>query len=191
MYNYFINGLILGDAYINPYGALTVDHSSKQQKYVEWKFEQLKALGVLTENAQIQNVERTHKRTKRKSYSLRFNTKSVFKQERALFYPKGQKVIASNFYDLCNPLTLAIWYMDDGGLGAKTPLGMVLDVSSYTSDEIELVRSVFINKFGISTNIHKHGPHARKLYIISSSAHTFCNLIRPYVIKSMLYKLAM
>lgn len=36
MHNSVIIGCILGDAYINKYGALTIEHSIKQSEYVEW-----------------------------------------------------------------------------------------------------------------------------------------------------------
>jgi LAGLIDADG DNA endonuclease family len=189
MHNSFIVGCILGDGYVNKYGALTIEHSIEQREYVEWKYSELKQLNVLTSESKLSMVLRIHPRTLKEHRSLRFNTKSLFKPERSLFYFNSIKVIPVNFYSLCDPQSLAIWYMDDGGRGANTPLGMVLDVSSYSLEHLQIVSNVLLEKFGVITSIHYHGARAKKLYFKRETVQLFCNIIRPFVIPSMQYKL--
>jgi hypothetical protein len=54
--------------------------------------------------------------------------------------------------------------MDDGGRGGNTPMGMVLDVSSYTLEEIQRVSVFLKEKWGLVTSIQNYGPRAKKLY---------------------------
>lgn len=72
--------------------------------------------------------------------------------------------------------------MDDGGRGGNTPLGLVLDVSSYSVAEVTKIMATLLAKHNIKTSVHHHGPRARweALYIKRESAETFCELIRPY-----------
>jgi len=180
---------ILGDAYVNKYGNLTIEHSLAQKDYVEWKFQKLKQLGVLTEKSKPTLVRRIHPRTQKEHQSLRFFTRNVFKVERAVFYPNGSKVIPRDFEQLCLPETLAFWFMDDGGRGGNTPMGMVLDVSSYTLQDVDRVSLILKDKWNIPTTIHHHSARAKKLYFKREGVEHFCHLIRPYMHESMLYKL--
>jgi LAGLIDADG DNA endonuclease family len=138
MNNSIIIGCILGDVYLNKYGTLTLEHSIEQSDYIYWKYEKLKELNFLTETSEPKLVTRIHPKTKKETKSLRFNTKSLFKQERSLFYHDGIKVIPSKFETICTcPLTcLAFLFMDDGGRGGNTPLGLVLDLSAYSLEKM-------------------------------------------------------
>jgi hypothetical protein len=66
----------------NIFGAITdfAEHSFFQAKYLLWKFEHFKRLGVLTPESQPKLVRRIHPKTNLITQSLRFNTKSLFKQ---------------------------------------------------------------------------------------------------------------
>lgn len=151
---------------------------------------ELKKLNFLAPKSKVKTVLRIHPRTSKEHKSLRFNTRSLFKLERSLFYIDGCKVIPINFHSLCNPQSLAIWYMDDGGRGANTPLGMVLDVSSYSIKDIEMIQNVLMEKFGLITSVHFYGTRSKKLYLKKETVQLFCDIIRPFVIPSMQYKLA-
>lgn len=189
--NPFLFGCILGDAYINPYGTITIEHSVKQQEYLFWKYEKFQAFRILSSTSKPTVVSRIHPKTKKESQSLRFNTKRLFQAERDIFYPKGRKILPECFEECCQLESLAIWYMDDGGRGGNTPFGMVLDISAYSLEEILRISFFFQKSWGIYTSIHNHGKKgAKKLYIKRESAELFCSLIRPFIIKSMVYKLA-
>lgn len=82
--------------------------------------------------------------------------------------------------------------MDHGGRnsGKKSSKGMVFDVSNFTFDDQLKLKNLLEKKFLCGVTIHKRNTQYKntKLYIRSSAEH-FCNLIRPYIIPSMLYKL--
>lgn len=88
-----IVGTILGDGNLNRYGCLTVEHGIKQEEYVQWKYGKMKALRMLTKASTSRPVKRLDKRSGTQHFSLRFNTRSIFKAERELFYPLAHNVV--------------------------------------------------------------------------------------------------
>lgn len=187
-------GTVLGDASINKYGALTIDHAETQRSYVEWKHQQFRDLGALAPGSKISQVVRIDKRTCTETYSCRFFTRSVYKRERELFYPEGKKFIPNQLEDMLDPLGLAVWFMDDGGRGGKTKYGLVIDVSGFTREDQALLQTVLLNKFSLQTSLQSHGTSiagrpSTKIYIKRESGLTFYNIVDPYVIPSMRWKL--
>lgn len=186
MNNSIIIGCILGDGYLNKYGTLTLEHSIEQSDYIFWKYAIFKEFNFLTETSEPKLVTRIHPKTKKETKSLRFNTKSLFKQERSLFYHNGIKVIPSNFETICTPESLAFWFMDDGGRGGNTPLGLVLDLSAYSLENAQMVSSCLNYKYGINTSIHcSRRNHAKKLYFKRNTVEKFGHIIQPYIAPCM------
>ena len=84
--------------------------------------------------------------------------------------------------------------MDDGGRGGKTKYGLVIDVSSFTREDQALLQAVLLNKFSLQTSLQSHGTSiagrpSTKIYIKRESGLTFYNIVDPYVIPSMRWKL--
>lgn len=179
-----VNGTLLGDGYVYPNGTLQIDHSVKQTAYVEWKFEQLQAVV----GKPPRRVERTDKRTGKRSDSLRFYTRSVFREERLLFHPHGAKGVPVNVVELLDPLALAVWYMDDGGRGGRTPLGMVWNVAPFQVVDRKRLQRALDERYGIQTTLQKAGQGTH-LYIRAQSAERFVAVVSPHIIPTMRYKL--
>lgn len=171
--NSLIVGSILGDAYLNKFGALTVEHSLKQKEYLHWKYPQLASCGFLAPSSTPKTVTRLNKKTNKKTQSLRFFTKSLFKEQRKLFYPQNVKIVPSNLFEIIDSQSLAVWFMDDGGRGGNTVQGLVIDVSSFTPLEHTLIQRVLLDKFHLKTSFHFYSKEAVKLYIKAESAKRF------------------
>ena len=75
-------GHILGDGYLYKDGRLQVEQARSHEKYVDWLFDQLNFLT----SGPISLVQRTHPKTKKKSFSCRFYTKKVFLDLESIFY---------------------------------------------------------------------------------------------------------
>lgn len=175
-------GTVLGDGYLYRNGRLQVEHSEKDIGYLLWKY---KKLGSLTSGIPKRCL-RYDKRTKKTYISWRFYTKPTFESLRELFYPKGKKVIPQDGKQFkLSPLALAVWYMDDGGRGARTPKGMIISVRGYGEDDRKFLRRYLEQRFNIKVNLHKNG----QLYFPIKTVERFCRLIQPYVVPSMKYKL--
>ena len=180
-------GKILGDGTIEKngnYSRLRVCQSDKQKDYVYWLYEELKPF--VTNN--IRTSKASGYRNSRDQF--RFDTYSlqVFEEYRNLFYKNKKKIIPSSIKKLIfDPITLAVWYMDDGYKRTDNS-GLYLCTSSFTDKENLILKDCLYKNFKIDTNIHYAGGYAR-LHIPSRSMNTFVNLICKYLVKSMLYKI--
>ena len=87
----FIYGSLLGDAYINKYGAITFSQGWKQKGFCTWKFLMLKQWNVLTTECFPVRVVNFNKKRQKYYVSYRFNTRSIFKKERQMFFLQKNK----------------------------------------------------------------------------------------------------
>lgn len=179
-------GTILGDGYLYPRGILQVEHAKKDHQYTLWKH---KIMGSVV-SGPLSEVKRLDKRSNKNTYSYRFYTKPVFSRYRALFYPNGKKIVPNNVDQLLNtPLALATLFMDDDGKGGNTVKGMVFNFSGFDQSGQERLQGCLYNNFNIMTTFHKTGK-SQQLYIPSSENQKFLDIVYPYVIPSMRYRLA-
>jgi len=103
-----------------------------------------------------------------------------------LFYTNSKtKVIPINIINLLTPLSLAIWIMNVGTL--KNP-GVILATSCFTKKEVELLKLTLETKFNLKSTLHKN-KNKYQLYIKQESMDVLKELILPYMVTSMLYKL--
>src|SRR3990167_2659959 len=108
------------------------------------------------------------------------------------FYPKGKKMIPSDISELVqNPLTLAVWFMDDGNIVSKRKgyiHGYHLNTQSFTSLENQSLISSLKTIHGIECSVQKNNGYTR-LFIRAQSRNRFVSLVKRYIIQSMKYKL--
>ena len=103
-------GTILGDGCIAlryDDGILKIKQSEQHKEYVFWLYEKLRNLCV------------SFPKQRKDNNQWYFDTRSIqeFTNFRHLFYPDGKKIIPKNISNLLiSPLSLAVWYMDDGTL---------------------------------------------------------------------------
>lgn len=190
-------GSILGDGNIRilkKQAFLTISHSEKQLEYVWWKYKIFQNW-VLTKPRK--EIRKYYKNRTRNLTSWRWSTIShpVITDFYNLFYPKGYKEIPNSIdLLLSSPLVLAIWYMDDG---SRKPYGKgaFLHTQSFSIDnQIRLIRSLKKN-FSIDARLSSaglwQGKRLFRLYITAKSFLPFRNLIYPYIIPSLQYKLSL
>jgi len=177
-------GSLLGDAYLYPNGTLQIEHCLDHAAYTIWKYERLQCIA----GRQPTIVERYDRRTNKTYRSMRFYTKAVLKELRSSFYRDRKKIIPSNLGDLLDPGAVAVWFMDDGGRGARTPKGLVFNTSCFSAEEQVSLQSVLAEKFGVQVSIHQVGK-GFQLYVRVISFDRFCELISPFLVPRMRYKL--
>jgi sRNA-binding regulator protein Hfq len=177
-------GSLLGDAYLYPNGTLQIEHSLDQASYVWWKYEKLRGIAGKLPTA----VQRYDARYSKTYQSLRFYTRAVLKELRFEFYRDRRKVIPARIVEWFDPLALAVWFMDDGGRGARTPKGLVINTSGFSADEQLLLQRALAERFGVSVSIHTVG-RGFQLYVKVESFDRFAELISPYLLPQMSYKL--
>ena len=64
--NSLIVGSILGDAYLNKFGALTVEHSLKQKEYLHWKVSSTRILWFFSTLEHTKNSDPFKQKNKQK-----------------------------------------------------------------------------------------------------------------------------
>lgn len=113
---------------------------------------------------------------------------------RRLFYPNGVKTVPTAIRCcLTDPLSLAIWYMDDGTLDFRELYHCNVSFATYsfTFDECKLLVETLKENFGIKSSVTKstmRGKVYPRLYIWSRSMKVFLDLVDPYILPCMSHK---
>lgn len=170
-------GTILGDGYIYPKGKVQIEQSHKQKEYLDWKFQELRSLAYPGEPA---CVKRFDKRTNEIYISYRFWLRQYFRPWRELLYPDNTKVFPENL--VISPLSLAVWYMDDGSLGNGIS---IISAEGFSDISQRNIQKMFFREYGLRTKVQKK---SRKLVI--QDRVQFFKLIHDYIIPSMRYKIS-
>ena len=94
--------------------------------------------------------------------------------------------------DHLTPLGLAYWFMDDGGKldynkNSKNN-SIVLNTQSFTESEVLSMAKELSEKFDLSCEVRSN--KRKKIIVVKSTSYTkFLELIDPYIIAEMRYKL--
>ncbi len=185
-----IIGTLLGDGHLETQNhgrtyRLKVEHSAKQKDYTEWLFSELASL--------CEQSELTHKTRKdgRESYEFRTRSLGSLRFYAHQFYDGKKKVVPKLIHKLLkSPLSLAVWFADDGSRKSLRHKTYILHTLAFTKRDLKLLQNALLQNFTIKSAIHKN-RNGFRLYIPSESAQDFTKLIKPYLwqIKSMRDKL--
>lgn len=103
-----------------------------------------------------------------------------------LFYVDGKKIILAGLVlNHVTAVSLAYWIMCDGSLNGNT---MILHTQGFSLDENMIISSELNQKFGFNSGVI---PHKNKYWVVripAANAGVLRDLISPYMIPSMLYK---
>jgi len=179
-------GKLLGDGHLETQNKgktyrLKVEHSIEQKEYIDWLYYELKNLA--NQKPQIK------KRFNRKpSYWFTTYSLGIFRFYGQQFYVNGKKIIPKIIKKLLDPLVLAVWFMDDGSFKSNKHHTYILHTTGFNKKDLLIIKSIFQEKFGINVRLHKQYDKWR-IYICSDSAQKFKDLISPYIIPILKYKL--
>jgi hypothetical protein len=99
---------------------------------------------------------------------------------------KRYKVVPKRITKWLDPVSIAYWFMDDGSNMRNT--GYILNTQCFSLKENEIIADAIGRKFKIDVNIHKDRTSYR-LYICSNSVVDFTNVVKPYILPCVEYKL--
>lgn len=181
-----ILGSLLGDLNVSksrkqhPNCRLNLVHSTKQKELFLSKVNLLgDIMGCYREYSYLDN------RTNNVYTTIRGSSKThpIFTELRKLLYPNEIKTITTQYLDkIHHPIALAYWFMDDGSNNG------VLSTNGFTLPEVNLLANWLLKKWNIETTVQKNA-NCYTLYIKAVSRKRFDDIIRPYIIPSMKYKL--
>lgn len=184
-------GMILGDAYLQMTGKnnarIRLEHALAQKDYLIWK------VGILANyfQSKVQILDRKHIKWNRVySYARIQSTSSPeFGKMQKLFYLNSKKVIPKDISSIFkNPLTLAIWFMDDGYYYHRDKMAYIY-ISNHDKESIDNLLACLKNNFNLLPVLK---TKKKGLVLIFSVKETskLVELIRKYIIPSMSYKVS-
>ncbi|MBI4092124.1 MAG: hypothetical protein HY427_02890 [Candidatus Levybacteria bacterium] len=171
-------GTLLGDGYLDRTTrgySLRIHHGISQKEYVDFKYIVLKSF-VNSQPRQSGN-----------SYYFRTVSHPYLTNLREIFYLGKKKIVPRNFLESnFDPFAFAIWIMDDG---ARDSRQLRINTQSFSLEENLWLIKFLQAKFGIVAKINKDKGKYR-LRIGTLSMQVLKDLVLPYIIPSMLYKLS-
>ena len=170
-------GSLLGDGYLvkttRGY-AFRVNHGPAQKDYVDWKYDILK------------NLVNSPPRFAENCYYFRTVSHPFFDQLREQFYSGRKKVVPCELIEeRLNAFVLTVWIMDDGSRDNRQ---LRINSQSFSKEENLFLRELLQAKLGIKTTLNQDKGKYR-VRICAGSMKVLAQLVRPYMIPSMLYKL--
>lgn len=184
-------GMILGDTYLQKTGKnnarIRLEQSMKQQEYLVWKAHQFPEFfqGKPTMLTRLNpKYGKTYEYVRWQSYA----SPEIGKFQK-LFYLKDRKGIPSALSTvLVDPLSLAVWYMDDGYLYHRDKMAYIY-LPTYTKEEISILLSVLEKNFGINPIVKTKKRNTMVLVFTVSETRKLLAVISPYIIPFFQYKL--
>lgn len=208
----FLTGKLLGDGFarkgsskidINATGtAFTFAQNIKQLEYIKNMYSLLLEYNLCSDRVpQIESIntkeldlsKRNYKyslyTTKNPEFDELFN--AFYKYDPTTkHYVKGlyDKELISRYF---NPFSLAIFTMDDG---TNQNSNIKFCTDGFTKADTEWLQDLLLTKFNLKSNLHKPNNRSNnteeyRIYIVAKSMPKFRELVTPYFIPSMLYKL--
>ena len=192
----FIIGSMLGDATMRvgiraKNANFKIDHCLEQKEYVFWKYKILK-------NFVLTPPKISYRKTKdgiryKKSWWFRTLRHPVLTEIYNQFYTTdsyrcGRKIVPDLLVHSMNSFIMAVWVMDDGSYNQGK-----IDISTYsfTLQEIEKLCKIIKNKFHIVFLYYKDRDKGYRMYCNKKETQKLVDLICPYIIKSMKYKIGL
>jgi hypothetical protein len=103
-----------------------------------------------------------------------------------LFYRDRRKIVPDSIGRLLTARGLAYWYMDDGSIKSSESKGVLFNTHAYQPDEINRL-IVVLGEFGLDA-IPRRQTDGTQIYVSGRSFERFVELVDPYVIEAMRYK---
>lgn len=195
-------GSMLGDAYrMSLDSVVAFKHCSKQKDYLLWKYEVFK--NIASENS-LKGELCIDKRTEKQLEHWRFYCHANSDVEDCIieFYKTGSKQVTEKILNNLTPLSIAVWYMDDGTTGYGhnniikshfniTPI-MRFCTNSFSLESCNLIKDWFYKKYNIKTKIFdasKYNKTGNEIVIENESQEDFVKLIQPYILPMFKYKI--
>lgn len=113
-------------------------------------------------------------------------THPAFSELRARFYTGSIKVVPIEYVaELLSPLALAVWIMDDGSADGNA---LRINTQSFTPEENQGLTAILRDRYGLRATLNRD-KDAFRLRIASSDRDNLTQLLEPYILPDLRYKL--
>ncbi len=181
-----IRGSLLGDGALSLSASKSLGirfrlgHGKKQEAYLKWKA------------FFFSNIKQTITKNKKGDIFCDLTPLPELYSLRQEMYVENYKVLTPEFIASLTPLSLAIWYMDDGHLDirdkGKTKGRITICIEKIEPKSRVLLKHHLATKYGIETRLGRQGYKA-VLFFDQHNSDQFMQLVRRYIHPSMKYKL--
>ena len=177
-------GTLLGDGCLAQHGRfhrLHVKHQIAQRSLVEFKRETFRDFVTM----KVHEFDQRLGNGRYPCAQFATRTSLVFSEWHNRFYRGRTKIVPCRIEDWLTPLSMAVWFMDDGGADYA---GLNLQTHSFGFDEVELLVVTMAERFDIRsrTRTNKGGWI---IYIPASQVGSLRSIIDQYVLPELRYKL--
>lgn len=201
-----IYGSLLGEANISPrrgelstFGGqnkvknnkgsrITFYQESSHKEYLYFIHRLIANLGYC--NTNIPKIKTKIGKNGKLKYFINFSTWSYeqFNELKLNWYNDANiKIIPYNFEIYFSPLTLAIWIMNNG---RRNNSGLVLLTNSFNYNEVLYLIDILYKRYSIKADLLKTNNNNQfNISINPSSMNNLINIVNPYIIPSMKYKI--
>ena len=182
-------GTLLGDGHLETQNKgrtfrLKVEHSVNQKDYTDWLYEKFKNL-VLTK-PQVKEQKINGKLYQKYWFSTVSNGAVRFYAQQ--FYQNGKKVVPKFIAKMVTPLSLAVWFMDDGSLKSKFHRARIINTQCFNELDLKRLQEMLLKKFNINTTL-RNQKEGKQIYNPSTDIEKFISIIKSYIHNSMEYKI--
>lgn len=176
-------GTILGDTHLdhrstNVSGSMA--HCVQQKEFIEFKHKMLQRF--TSDIREKVSIDYRFKNPEYHAYYMYIKSSKALNNLYPKVYKNKVKYINKEMLYKLTGLGIATWYMDDGSNGHY---GYIFCTNGFSKEDVQLIQKFFKEKFDINTTIRKDNV----IYIKADSKQKFKNLVSPYIIESMKYKL--
>lgn len=184
-------GTLLGDGCMETMNhgrtyRLKIEHSFKQKEYVDWKYNVFKKW-VLTEP---KVKMKKYSGATRMNYGFSTVSHGSLRFYGQQFYRNGKKIIPRFISKIMTPISLAVWFMDDGSIKSAKHKALVIHSQSFTKSDLERIIKILNRKFAVKANLRRRGDgNGFVIYLLSETVEKFKDLVGGYIIPSLKYKL--
>ena len=182
-------GTLLGDGHLETQNKgrtfrLKVEHSINQKNYTDWLHGKFKNFTLTAPQIKEQMVNGNPYQ----KYWFSTVSNGAMRFYAQQFYQNGKKIVPNFIAKLVTPLSLAVWFMDDGSLKSKFHKARIINTRCFNESDLARLRDMLIDKFGITTTL-RNQKEGKQLYIPSTEIEKFISIVKPYIHKSMEYKI--
>ena len=178
-------GTLLGDSSLKKnrlgnHASLSFAHCAIQKELFDYKASVFKDMTSYNKPKKATPDKRTGKVYE--TYQFGTVCHPNFTEIHAHLYPNGKKVVSKEILEWFDARSLAVLLMDDGHNDGYT---YNIATCAFTEEDLEKFQKFLEEKFGITTTVHGNNM----LYVPAKSRDLFTNLVKPWVLPSMQYKL--
>lgn len=187
--NAILIGSVLGDGYIRVVnkqsGSFEIRQHKSHHDYIIWMKKELKDIVSMN----------PYQRKDNQQWRLWTRFMPEILDLHRIFYFQRKKFIPANIEEILkHPISLAVWYMEDGTLDWRPHNHYAFRIATncFSLEDHGVLVEVLKNNFGIEATAQKstmRGKLYYRLHIGARGRDRFLNLIRPHIAPSFQYKL--